>query len=124
MPPSPLPAWAAGLPRGAVAPRFQVPALKPGKSMPFEYRWRAVTIARLYGHWGWSFGRIGRHFDFIPERARQITRAAGYYGKRGEMKRLNRRTWPKLPERPGYWRLRYDGRGLSDARWIPFDHSP
>ena len=94
MPGAPLPAWAAGLPHGAVPPRSNVPPLKPGKTMFFENRRRALTIARLWGYWGWRLPRIGKHFGVGAERARQLVLAGGYYGRWGTMTSLDRKTWP------------------------------
>jgi hypothetical protein len=51
--------------------------------MTFEARWRAVTMARLYGRCGWTFKRIAAHFGVGPERARQLVRLTGYRGNRG-----------------------------------------
>jgi hypothetical protein len=74
------PPWADGLPAEAVVARVDVPELPSGQSMTFDARWRAVTMARLYGRCGWTFKRIGEHFGVGPERARQLVRLAGYKG--------------------------------------------
>jgi hypothetical protein len=71
------PFWAAGSPAEAIIPGREVPELPRGRSMAFEARWRAVTMARLYGRCGWTFRRIGAHFDVGPERVRQLVRLAG-----------------------------------------------
>jgi hypothetical protein len=46
---SAAPDWATGLPAEAIIPGRKVPELPRGRSMTFEARWRAVTMARLYG---------------------------------------------------------------------------
>jgi hypothetical protein len=50
-----------------------------------------VTMARLYGRCGWTFKRIGAHFDVGPERVRQLVRLTGYRGGRGGAQR--RQDW-------------------------------
>ncbi len=44
----PLPAWVVGLPLEAIPDPAEVPPLESGKRMPFENRWRALTMARLH----------------------------------------------------------------------------
>jgi hypothetical protein len=75
--------WAAGLPVEAIVARSDVPTLPRGRSMTFEARWRAVTMARLYSRCGWTFQRIGAHFGVGQERARQLVRLTSYRGERG-----------------------------------------
>src|ERR1700674_2877860 len=94
----PFPAWAPAPPPGAVPSRSKVPPLKPRNTMSFENRWRALTIVRLWGYWGWRLPRIGKHFGVGAERARQLVLAGGYYGKRGTMTSLDRMTWPTAEE--------------------------
>jgi hypothetical protein len=77
---SAAPRWAAGLPVEAVVARGEVPELPRGRSMTFEARGRAVTMARLYGRCGWTLKRIGNHFGVGLERVRQLVRLAGYRG--------------------------------------------
>jgi hypothetical protein len=81
---SATPPWAAGLPSEALVARGEVPSLSRGRSMTFEARWRAVTMARLYSRCGWTYKRIGGHFGVRPERVRQLVRLTGYRGKRGQ----------------------------------------
>jgi hypothetical protein len=69
---SAAPRWAAGLPVEAVVARGEVPELPRGRSMTFEARGRAVTMARLYGRCGWTLKRIGNHFGVGLERVRQL----------------------------------------------------
>jgi hypothetical protein len=49
---SAAPGGAAGLPVEAIMARGKVPELPRGRSMTFEARWRAATMARLYGRCG------------------------------------------------------------------------
>jgi hypothetical protein len=60
-----------------------VPALPRGRSMMFDARWRAMTMARLYSRCGWTFQRIGAHFGVGPDWVRQLVRVTGYRGGRG-----------------------------------------
>jgi hypothetical protein len=79
--------------------------------MSFEGRWRALTIARLWGHCGWRLSRIGKHFGFGAERARQLVKVAGCYGERGEMRSLDPTTWPQFEPDPGHWEVGYNEEG-------------
>lgn len=66
----------------AIVARDDVPLLPRGRSMTFEARWRAVTMARLYGRCDWTLRRIAAHFGAGPERVRQLVRVTGYRGGR------------------------------------------
>jgi hypothetical protein len=78
------PPWSASLPVEAIVARGDVPVPLRGRSMTFEARWRAVTMARLYSRSGWTFKRIWAYFDVGPERVRQLVRVTGYRAGRGK----------------------------------------
>ena len=74
-----LPTWVVGLPFEAIPDPSEVPPLRrtrPPKRMPFENRWRALTMSRLHRRCGWSHTRIAAHFGVSDSRVGQLIRLA------------------------------------------------